>query len=105
MLFVDSSFESFFFFCVERQQIVIFIRAPVEYAAPAMDGRIDDRGVDAAIFGLNVKNRAIHCYVGVMTEEHSLAHPNFDRCEYRPQNFLVAALTQRRPLVIITLRP
>ena len=84
---------------------MIFIRAAMEHAAATVHGGIESRGVDAAIFGLNVENRAIDGDVGVMTEKHSLAHPNLTVADTTRRLFSEAALTQRRPLVIITLRP
>ena len=59
MLLVEPRLQRLLFFCIERQQIVILIRAPVEHAAPAMHGGIERGGVHSAIFGLNVENRAI----------------------------------------------
>ena len=105
MLFVEPRFERLLFFFIERQQIVILIRAPVQHASPAMHGGIESGGVRAAIFGLNVEDRAIECDIGVMTEKHSLAHPNLTVADTSCRLFSEAALTERGLLSIITLRP
>ena len=105
MLPVDPHLQGLLFFCIQWKQIVILIRAPVQHPAAAMHGGIDGGGVHAPILRLNVENRAIECDVGVMTEKHSLAHPNLTVADTSCRLFSGAALTQRRPLVIITLRP
>ena len=105
MLFVETNFERSLFFCVEREQIVILIRATVEHAAAAMHGGIERGGVDSTVFRLHVKDGAIECDVGVMTEKHSLAHPNLTVADTYCRLFSEAALTERGLLSIITLRP
>src|SRR5579862_4650649 len=103
MLLVEPCLKRLLFFFIERQQIVILIRAPVEHASAAVHGGVERGRVHAAIFGLHVKDGAIECDVGVMTEKHSLAHPNLTVADTSCRLFSEAALTQRRPLVIITL--
>ena len=105
MLLVETRLEHLFFFFIEWKQIVIFIRTPVEHTTAAMHGGIERGRVHTAIFGLHVEDGAIECDVGVMTEKHSLAHPNLTVADTSCRLFSEAALTQRRPLVIITLRP
>ena len=84
---------------------MILVRAPVQHAAAAMHGGVERGGVYSAIFRLNVEDRAIDSDVGVMTEKHSLAHPNLTVADTSGRFFSGAALTQRRLLVIIALRP
>ena len=105
MLPVDPRLQRLLFFCIQRKQVVILIRAPVQHAAAAMHGGIDGGGVHSTIFGLNVEDRAIECDVGVMTEKHSLAHPNLTVADTSCRLFSEAALTERGLLSIITLRP
>src|SRR5579863_3839162 len=105
MLLVEPCLKRLLFFFIERQQIVILVRAPVEHAAAAVHGGVERGRVHAAIFRLHMKDGAIECDVGVMTEKHFLVHPNWTAASIARRIFSEAALTIRRPLSIITLRP
>jgi hypothetical protein len=85
MLIVQSYLQRLLAIGIQRQQVVIFIGAPVQHAAPAVHGGVDDRSGNAAIFGLHVEHGSVHRYVCVVTEQHAYRHLSHDRGKYCPQ--------------------
>ena len=73
MLVVDSFSEDSFASRIERQQIDIVICPPVKYAAPAINGGVDQGVSRAAVFSLDVVDRLARFHIGVMPEEHIFA--------------------------------
>src|SRR5260370_17012292 len=75
VLFIETHFQGLFMAGVERQQVEIIVRSAVQYAPAKINGGIDERIGDAAIFRLHVIRRLASCHVPIMTEKHSPIRP------------------------------
>jgi anthranilate/para-aminobenzoate synthase component II len=71
MLIVYSQLQLLLTVCVQRQQIEITFGAPVQHAAAAIHGGIDECVSDSAILGLNVDQLSPHRDIGIVTKQHA----------------------------------
>jgi hypothetical protein len=72
MLVVDAFSKRILTFWIEGQQINVVIGAPMQDAAAAINGGVDQGVRGAAILGLHVIDGLVNLYVRVMPEEHML---------------------------------
>jgi len=76
VLFIETHFQGLLMVRVERKQVEVIIRSPVQYPSAKIDGGIDERVGGAAIFRLDVIRRVACFHVRIVTEEHSPIRPN-----------------------------
>jgi len=75
MLLIETLLQRSFTVRVQRKQIEVIVRSPVQYASTEIDGGIDERVGSAAIFRLDMKRRVACFHVRIVTEEHSCIRP------------------------------
>ncbi len=76
VLLIETLFQRLFTFRVQRKQVEVIIRSPVQYASTEIYGGIDERVGGAAIFRLDVIRRVACFHVRIVTEEHSSIRPD-----------------------------
>ena len=93
VLFVDTPLQGFFALRVQRQQIEVIIRAPVQHAAAEIDNSIDKRMGGAAVFRLDVIRGAAGFDVRIVAEKHSAVCLDLRPARKRPAGSFPPHLT------------
>src|SRR5579863_5006233 len=77
MLLIDSFLQRLLALPVERKQIGILARPPVQNSSAAIDGSVNQRVQGAAVLGLNVVHRSGYCEIRVVSKKHALICPRW----------------------------
>jgi len=85
VLLVETHLQGLLTIRVERKQVKVIIRSPMQHSPVEIDRGIDERGGGAAIFRLDVIRYVARCHVGIVTEKHFRVCSDLTGIAYTPQ--------------------